>query len=401
MKKTLTILIILIVIAAGIGFYLISRPTPSGETGDDRGFFPVGNLFDFFTGREGDNAGQTISTPTNNLETEDIATPEKIIDESIAGYELITISDNDYLVYAEQSTGHIYTADLTDEELTFKRISNTTIANPLSVLFTTDTNHLYAFIEDRDGVITSINIPLEAISGETEKNNLVRRQSNFLAQPAINRETGRIFYLKRFNDDVVGLVANPDLSGAGQVWRTGLLSWQASWAGTGSIILSQPPAWSLSRNLYSLDLNREMTDKILSNKSGLTALPSPDGKQLLYSESAGNNLNLKLKNLDTGTEKTLAIKTLTDKCVWQNDAGAIYCGVSERISAGQYPDEWYQGKISFPNDDIWVYIIDDSTLFRLTSINRNLDVVNLKVKDNMIWWQNKKDGSLWSVFLRY
>lgn len=143
--------------------------------------------------------------------------------------------------------------------------------------------------------------------------------------------------------------------------------------------------------------------RILGPLTGLTLLPSPSGKSVLYSYVDSGAEHLAVIDLANHTATALPLATLTEKCVWADEA-TVYCGVPTDMGSGNLPDDWYQGVVSF-SDRIWridmtarvaTLIVDPSTVAK-TSI----DAISLTIdpKENVLVFMDKKTGSLWAYSL--
>ena len=112
-------------------------------------------------------------------------------------------------------------------------------------------------------------------------------------------------------------------------------------------------------------------------------------------------------DLDEFTRAVVAlpVATIADKCVWTADESAIYCGIPTNPSASYaYPDDWYQGAISF-NDRIWKIDVAGRlaqlTLDFSTTAKQSLDAEALSIDPlgKELVFVNKIDGSLWAYQL--
>jgi hypothetical protein len=83
----------------------------------------------------------------------------------------------------------------------------------------------------------------------------------------------------------------------------------------------------------------------------------------------------------------------------------LYCAVPISITPGDYPDDWYQGNVSF-SDQFWQ--IDPTSdnaemLIDPTKIGDKeiLDATRLALDDggNYLFFQNKIDSYLWEIKL--
>lgn len=154
---------------------------------------------------------------------------------------------------------------------------------------------------------------------------------------------------------------------------------------------------------YGFQINGNSFTRILGPLAGLTLLPSPSGKSLLYSYVDGGVVHLAVINIATHSATALPLATLTEKCVWADEV-TVYCGVPTDLGSGNLPDDWYQGAVSF-TDRIWridmtarvATLIVDPTAVAKTSI----DAVSLTVdpKEDVLVFTDKKTGSLWEYDL--
>lgn len=153
---------------------------------------------------------------------------------------------------------------------------------------------------------------------------------------------------------------------------------------------------------YGFQIAGGSFSRILGPLAGLTLLPSPYGKSLLYSYVDSGVVHLAVIDIKNRTATALPLATLTEKCVWA-DESTVYCGVPTDIS-GNLPDDWYQGVTAF-SDRIWridmnarvATLIVDPTQVAKTAI----DAVALTIdpKQDVLVFMDKTTGSLWEYDL--
>jgi hypothetical protein len=139
-------------------------------------------------------------------------------------------------------------------------------------------------------------------------------------------------------------------------------------------------------------------NRILGPLNGLTLLPSPSGRSILYSYVDSGTVHLAVLSIANHTATALPLPTLTEKCVW-GDEVTVYCGVPTNMT-GNLPDDWYQGAVPF-SDRIWridmtarvATLVVDPTQVAKTA----LDAVDLTVDphEDVLVFTDKKTGSLW------
>jgi hypothetical protein len=209
-----------------------------------------------------------------------------------------------------------------------------------------------------------------------------------------------IFYIFQSGDGVVGINSSIDGGRKIQIFDSPFTEWLASWSNARLISMATKPSFSSDGFLYSLDPSSGPLDKILGGIAGLTAQVSPSGKFVLYADSS---LAMKLYDISNKTSKDLGVKTEPEKCVWSQDNINVYCAVPQSLPAGNYPDSWYQGLVSF-NDSIWKINTETdsfSLLLNPSSAGENMDGINLELsqKENHLFLINKKDSTLWGLGL--
>jgi hypothetical protein len=116
-------------------------------------------------------------------------------------------------------------------------------------------------------------------------------------------------------------------------------------------------------------------------------------------------MQMELVNTDTGDATQLPVATIADKCVWAPDDSMIYCGIPvDPSSDAAYPDDWYQGAVSF-SDRIWK--IDVASRYAQLALDfteetdESLDATALALGPDgaTLVFINKNDSSLWSYQL--
>lgn len=217
-----------------------------------------------------------------------------------------------------------------------------------------------------------------------------------------------VFTLMNGSGGSVGSLAHADGSGISTLFTSTLTSLVAHAVnpsgGSGaaaSVIASTRAASEIGG--YAFTLTGGKFIPLFGPLNGLTVLPSPSGKSLLYSYTDGTSFHMNIFDMTSGAVTALPLATLAEKCTWTMDGSSVYCAIPLSMT-GNLPDDWYQGTISF-NDRIWridlssrlATLILDPTDIAKTDI----DAVNLTLDPNsrVLVFRNKKDGSLWSYTL--
>jgi hypothetical protein len=413
-RRNFILLIIVLILLGAFFFYLFYlRPTPNPTNGEDGGGFfsnlnPFGKTTVIPPKTTTPNENDSTEFPPNTQE--EIKKLVKVSTMPVAGYtpfqkekELGEYSSA--LRYVARENGNIYQTftDIIKE----RKFSNTIIPRVYEALFGNDGNTVLMRYLKNDGktIQTFIgNLPIEKIGDDSIITNDV--QGTFLPDNiidvSVSPDTNKIFYLINTNDTVAGIMMNLKDSKKTQIFDSPFTEWLSGWAGNSKMILTTKASGVAPGYIYELDVAKRTPSKVIGDINGITALPSPSGKKLIYSD---NNLTLKVYNIETRESITLGLRTQAEKCVWDSGSIVIYCAIPKNISSGIYPDTWYQGEVSF-NDQIWS--IDTTTnsatilVDPLVSGGEEIDAIKimLDTEENFLFFVNKKDSFLWSFDLR-
>jgi hypothetical protein len=205
------------------------------------------------------------------------------------------------------------------------------------------------------------------------------------------------------NGSIASLVRT-DGSHSTAIFSTPLSALRVSFAGKSQYLAYTKPNATLTGAAFIVD-NKGTFSRIAGPLNGLTALASPSGKWVLISYTNNGELMTGLVSPVTGEYIALPVATITDKCVWTTDDSAIYCGVPvDPPTSYNYPDDWYQGAMSF-SDRIWkIQVAGRYAQFVLDFTKENkipLDAEALAVDPltTTLVFINKNDGSLWKYSL--
>ncbi len=187
------------------------------------------------------------------------------------------------------------------------------------------------------------------------------------------------------------------------LFTTPLSSVRVSFAGKNQYLVFTKPSASLAGDAFLVDAAGRFS-RIAGPRNGLVALASPSGKWVLISYVLENAMQMELISAATGASLPLPVATIADKCVWTNNAAALYCGIPVAPPAGGYPDDWYQGAVHF-SDRIWKVDVAGRYAQLVLDFNKetgtDADATALAVDPlgTTLVFVNKNDGSLWSYSL--
>lgn len=422
-QKALSITLIIFAVIIGSlfgGAYFLSRDTGQTATETLAEFFPFGGdapaetdvpRGDQTPGEfDGEEEEEETGEPTG--EREQTGRLIQIAQAAVSGATIISpnTDESPRVRYGERSTGHVFDYNLETGEQT--RITNTTIPAIQELYWGEDGDALIARYINERGSIQNFNAEIEAAEVATttgEATGPGTLEGDFFGQTvaalAVSPSGEDIFYLSETGDTVVGIIASFDNSGARQIFSFPFTEWNAAWNSPQTITLTTKPTEGVPGHAFTLNTQNGAFQLLLEGIEGLTTLPAPDGERVLYSQSSADTHDMFIYNTTDGTTQTVSLKTIPEKCTWgRTNERMLYCGVPETISGGDIPETWYQGGISF-SDTLWRINTETGALSILAEpqqeAQEEIDVVNpvLSEDDEYLIFQNKRDGTLWSLEL--
>ncbi|MDO8604116.1 MAG: hypothetical protein Q7K40_01785 [bacterium] len=408
---------LLLAIILGGGYWYVTK-TPAGKA-----------LFESFPGestvREGGATAGGEPTPTP-----DDATPVDIPPNTssalprlyelhkapVAGVGFAETKDKKGFImsisarYIERGLGHIY-------ETPFSTYTESRIVNEtrLSIAEAAWGNNgksaVVRFIDDKEGGVIKtriINIGAPSISfargtsTESVANDFLKTEEVYLPDYipflALAQDgADKLFYLGGGD----GFTTNFKDTSFSKVFSSTFTEWLPQFPNQKLITLTTKPSEKVFGYLFFLNPSTKSVTKVLGGINGLTTLTSPDGKLVLYSEIKSGSPELSLYDTVKKETRQLYVQTLPEKCVWGiKKTTVVYCAVPQTLPRASYPDQWYQGLVSF-SDDLWE--VDAKTFIARRMVETKtlgapaLDMTNLSLSsdDAYLLFMNKASGTPW------
>lgn len=434
MPKKRLYLIIAITAIITIGFflaaYIISQQGNSSAVEQKN---PFTNFFPFGKGSTSGTRGGNGSAPDNNIPNEpgntssgknnllvnpkNIPALRQISTTATAGYSPSLQSGKTSVQFVERSSGNIFETAM--EDMRKDRISNALVPEVQEAFWgNAGKSIVYRYIKSGESSVTTViigipnpNKPKVAAQNATTTNQLV---ASFLPENIlsvlVSPDTKNIFYLTKtpaFATRVaLGNVFNFQKNTSTRVFQTPFSEWLPVSFDGKNVLLQTKASQNVPGFLYSMNTSTKELQKIIGGINGLTTLPSPDSQKILYSGSSRGGIDLHLYNRKENSTLTIPLATLPEKCVWGIDDTVLYCAAPDYLPSAEYPDNWYQGSVSF-NDMVWK--IDSktgnmTTLFSPASFSApKMDITNLTLSPNkdFLFFINKTDSTLWGYNLTH
>ncbi|MEI6420081.1 MAG: hypothetical protein WCO30_00465 [bacterium] len=407
-NKVLIVIAIIILILLGIlAYQVFTPPTATPISTSPGNNFPVARPT---SGGVADNVPVTTATTSRPSDTEqELVAPEKrslfkISKDPTSGYTVAGNSSTTVVRFTDKMSGHSYETAL--DKVSLNKITITTVPKIYESIWSNNGGYvaLRYLNGDTDLIRTFWGKVVNSGTTTINKNLSGSFLPNDITQFATSPAGDKLFFLTNTTDGSLGFTAKNDLTARTQVFNSPAREWLVSWPNDNTLIFNTKPSYAIPGYVFSLNLKTKAFSKLFGEIDGLTTLYNKDTTKLIYSESIDNSLRT-IASTKNG-KIVLSLKTLPEKCVWSkiND-DLVYCAVPQQLPAGDYPDFWYQGQLSF-NDDIWSINVSTGETKIISSLfyigQPNMDAINLQVDkdENYLTFINKKDMQLWGLKLR-
>lgn len=207
----------------------------------------------------------------------------------------------------------------------------------------------------------------------------------------------KVFYLLG-TSQATGIIASFENKNPKEIFSSPFTEFLITWPQKDAIVFLTKPTSITDGYLYKLNPQTAVFTKVMKEVRGLTVLYPTVGNKIIYSQSEGKTFSAKIYDLTTKESLPLNPTTLPEKCVFGLlNTEVLYCGVPQNAPAANYPDDWYSGTIAF-SDSLWKIDLKNGSTTELLK-NSEFDAVNLFLSktENYLFFQNKKDGTLWSL----
>ena len=413
-KKTIVILIIVVavlVLSAGIFLLFFTNPPiqkASDVTLNGNNYAPFGvNPNSTSTNQNtnpdnGTNTGQDPYKYTNNsnsplikISTAPIAGAE-VFDKKITGNATTT----SIVRYTERSTGH--TQEFNRLNFTLSNASNTTIPSIYQAWWS-GSNLLAQFIGGNKDLVKTFTASLP-INSTTTSPIIGGYLPDNIYTLSVSPKGNRVFYITK-GPSAQGHISNVDGSKNTTLLSFPFNEWNTQWPNESTITLTSRPSYNSTGYMYFLSATTGSMTKVLGDFDGFSTLTNPSLTYVLYSGSTNNTVSTAVYDIKTGKNSIFpAATTLAEKCVWSKlSKTTAYCAVPNKIPSASYPDDWYQGNISFVDN---IYKVDIAAsaiqlMYKLPT-DQSIDAINLflDAKEENLYFTNKNDYYLWGLTIK-
>jgi hypothetical protein len=383
---------VLILIGGGVwayDYFLVPLTSTGNPSASGTNIF--GSLFPFGNG--------SVKTPTGGIATDNGSqspVPElrRVTDQQVAGATFATGQDGTEVIrYVERQTGHIFETPV--NSFTTTRLTNTTIPAVHDALWISASSTIMRFT-DTDGVISNFVGSFDAYTADQSLQGTFLKKYSRIG--VIAGGAALVGVLESVGGSTIETV-QPDGLNPKTILTSSIRSWIPLGAGN-SVLVATAPASGVSGSLF--DTAGGTLTKLISDISGLEALPSPSGSKVLISSGAATTVVLSIYDRSTGDIQVLPRGTLVDKCAWTRSPERILCAFPKDSLQQNYPDDWLLGR-AHTNDDLWfINPITGSMTEAANLTNTNsIDVSRIVVDPTGDYavFIDRSDASLWSAQL--
>jgi len=316
--------------------------------------------------------------------------------------------------YVERGLGHVFDTPLH----TYKesRIVNETRPRITEALWGNNGRSVvlrYLDKDDAGAIITrAINIlpllPSYSIGTSTEETSVDFNKTEevffpdyipFMSTAEDNSNT--VFYLENNPGSSVGSISDYNNTNNSKIFNSSFTEWLPQFPNKSLVTLTTKPSSDVPGYMYFVNTKTNSIIKILSNIKGLTTLTSRNSSFVLYSETKNSLPELMVYSVAKEEALSSGLKTLPEKCVWGRENHRFaYCAVPRGLPPGEYPDQWYQGLISF-SDELWE--IDTNTMGKRKIMSpadfgvSSFDIINPSISSDDVYlvFTNKLTSTPW------
>lgn len=410
-RKTLIIVsgIIIALIVGLSAYFYFSKEQSFSPAGPG---FPEGSglIPSFGVGQNGNNlsTGEAF-VPGSNASLPVLYQLHKLPVADVGTIETGKNSDKVFFArYIERGLGHIFETKLSTYEET--RIVNETRSRITEAHWGNNGKSVaIRFVDENNTIKTRVlnigapslsfakSTSTESIADNFLKTEEVLLPDNIPFMAVAEDGTDKLFYL----ENASGFTSSYKNTGVTKIFSSAFTEWLPQFPNQKLVTLTTRPSAKVPGHLFFLNPSTKSVTKVLGDINGLTTLTSPDGKYVLFSETKDGVPELSVYSTSKETISPLFVQTLPEKCVWgRKKTISVFCAVPQPLMSADYPDQWYQGLISF-SDELWEI---NATALSATKVMspktfgvNSLDMTNLALSsgDEYLVFMDKVSGTPW------
>jgi hypothetical protein len=293
-----------------------------------------------------------------------------------------------------ENLGHLFerNADGSEEE---RRISNLTIPQIFNVIWSPDGTHAIIFYTLDESVKKLL------IDYSDEASPVTNFLPDTVSAATFSPDSNSIAFVNSKEDSHNIFIADSDFGNQKKIYNNKIPYVEINWPTPRKIAIKNKSSYALPGFLYLIETRNARVTKVVEG-NGMDAIWNNDGSAVLYSTSdnGGRKITTRIYDLDENKTHDLPISTIAEKCVFSRfERLKFYCGVPEAVPLARYPDDWWQGKLSF-TDNVTVIDLEEEIRVVITKTESDITKPRLTKNDGYFLFQDKKTGRLWSIKIK-
>lgn len=361
-----------------------------------RGVVDEGDFFGLFPKTE--EGGGLLPPPRPTPAPEPITEPDEIKERLLHVITKPVVSpvlsqDGTKILYYAKAGGNLESVDL--EGKNEQKLSNTTILGVLEALWQpkTITKNILTYIESNTA---------KRFIYDIASTSVIFLPPN-ITTAQWSPDGKKIAYILPKKGQYHLTIADENAQKPEVVYSTPIPDFNILWPSNGTIFLASRPSGAAPGLLLAFNIKSETANEIITEGYGMTLLPSPDGKKIIYSKTGSQGSGLKLYLSDAESTlgaKSLNIVTLPEKCAYAGNGESIYCAVPRNAATfSRLPDDWYMGNGFFA--DRFVKLNATTSMTNILFDAKKFDAFNLFLSqdEKYLFFQDKNDFTVWRLKL--
>lgn len=223
---------------------------------------------------------------------------------------------------------------------------------------------------------------------------------NSIGEIVFSSSGDSVVYIQNAGESHNIFTASTDFKNPKKVLDNNIPLFELSWPSANTLALKTKSSYAGKGFLYTVNAQGGLLNKVIEG-FGLDAIWNGDGSLVAYSsvDSSGSMELLRLVKVAKKEVITLPMATIAEKCVFgKKEKTLLICGVPKTIPPGRYPDEWWQGKVSFQEA---IVVIDTVTQKQIVAVSTASDIINPVIfgDDSYLFFRDKLTDKLWALKL--
>lgn len=312
----------------------------------------------------------------------------------VAGFREINEPITDELptiFYVEMGTGHIYSIDLENGDE--KRVSATTVAGT-NVADISPTGEYAVFGKRNNTKYFPVVIGEIGTSTDTDIIELTSTADQFYIS-----DENELLYTTKNLSRLAGHSYDLETNTNRLLFELPFYEATIQWGEDANDTHYAYPNPSSQLEGYLYQINSGNTTRLHAAGFGLSALANDD--IIAFNVAEEQIYKGHILNRETNEKTQASWVMMPEKCTISKTTPVLICAEDDEAQLSpNFPDDWYQGEVSF-KDSLWVISGDDLSARLLVDTfeesGREIDVINMSIGNSTkaVYFINKNDNTLW------